>query len=194
MGLPNITNAQEIIRPLITGLPEANDTGNIYYKDTTNSLDKYLETWLYDDGTTYFKITFIKKEHSLISNRTVNVFRDELVCEYLLKVNDITIYDTYGANSNATESIANHILGSLILEENKVNLFYSEPPLNGGCERYASGKLELEYENNPFMTAPQLQWTRINDVTYGDTIDCTDGTQKDTSDFKIPANMTLIKQ
>lgn len=188
-GFSNTTNAQETIKPLKGGLPTDNDANVIYYKDTTNSLDKYFGTWLYDDGTYYFKVTFLKKER--VQMGYTNTFHDELVCKYLLKINNTTVYDTYEAN-NIDEDMANYILGSSIKTENKISLFYTEPPLNDGCQRNASGKLELEYME--FVVTPQLQWTRVNNGIYGGSIGCADGTQMDTSAFKIPASMTLIKQ
>ncbi|WP_170234475.1 hypothetical protein, partial [Bizionia saleffrena] len=67
------------------------------------------------------------------------------------------------------------------------------PPLNGLCERYASGKLLLEY-TPIFGSADELIWTRTNNQLYGDTTECNDGTQMDTSEFLIPETMVLVKQ
>ena len=194
-GIFNITNAQETIKTLgVDGLLSPEDVGDIYYKDTNNYFTNFLGEWLYDDGTTYFKVTFIKMEH--VRMGPTNIYRDKLGCEYLLKVNGITIYDTYGANSNiSTSSIGNYIVGTGVYEfaPNKIEMFYSEPPLNGGCQRYASGNLLLEY--TPILgSADELLWTRTNNQLYGDTTECNDGTQMDTSEFLIPATMVLVKQ
>lgn len=192
-GVFNLINAQETIKTLGVDNPETTDTGDIYFKDVNNYFTNFLGEWLYDDGSTYFKVTFIKKER--VRMGYTNTYHDDLACEYLLKVNGTTIYDTYGANSNInTSSIANHITGSGIyaFRPNKIDLFYSEPPLNGGCQRYASGNLLLEYVPN--INNPELIWTRTNNQLYGDTTECSDGTQMDTSEFLIPANMTLVKQ
>ncbi|RAJ13488.1 DUF6705 family protein [Olleya aquimaris] len=186
------TFAQETIKILgVDGFLLATDTGDIYYKDVNNYFTNFLGEWLYDDGTTYYKVTFIKKER--VRMGSTNIYHDELVCEYLLKINGETIYDTY-TNSNIDSSIANYIAGTGVYESvpNKIEMFYSEPPLNGECQRYASGDLLLEYVQN--SNNEQLIWTRTNNELYGDTIECSDGTQMDTSEFLIPANMTLIKQ
>lgn len=190
--LTQLTNAQETIKTLGVDVAANRNSGSIYYKDVNQYFNKFLGEWLYDDGTTYFKVTFIKKEHV---SGVPNHFRDELACEYLLKINGITIYNTYGANSNLEDSMANQIVGSVVhyFSPRKIDLSYSEPPLNGSCERYASGKLLLEY-TVPSLNNPELIWTRTNNLLYGDTTQCADGTQMDTSEFLIPANMTLIKQ
>ncbi|TYC08414.1 hypothetical protein ES677_14495 [Bizionia gelidisalsuginis] len=194
LGLTTTIKAQETIKSLKTGLPGEIGEGPVYYKDIENTLDKYLETWLYEDGTTYFKITFIKKEHTPLTGGVKVDYRDMIAGEYLLKINGITKYDTYGANNSSNDSMANYISGGLIVSENKLEiLFYTEPPLNGLCERYASGKLLLEY-TPIFGSADELIWTRTNNQLYGDTTECNDGTQMDTSEFLIPETMVLVKQ
>lgn len=190
--LTQLTNAQETIKTLGVDLPANTDLEIIYHKDVNQYFNKFLGEWLFNDGTTYFKVTFIKKEHV---SGIPNHFRDQLVCEYLLKINGTTIYNTYGTNSNLEDSMANQIVGSAIhhFSPKKIDLFYSEPPLNGSCERLAYGRLLLEY-TVPSLNNPELIWTRTNNLLYGDTTECADGTQMDTSEFLIPANMTLIKQ
>jgi len=190
--LTQLTNAQETIKTLGVDLPASTDLEVVYYKDVNQYFNKFLGEWLYDDGTTYFKVTFIKKEHVA---GAPNYYHDELACEYLLKINGTTIYNTYGANSNLEGSMANKIVGSGVLHfrPKEIDLFYSEPPLNGSCERLAYGRLLLEY-TVPSLNNPELIWTRTNSRTYGYTTECADGTQMDTSEFLIPANMTLIKQ
>lgn len=189
--LAHVTNAQETIKTLGVDVPASTDIGEIYYKDVNQYFNDFIGEWLYDDGTTYFKVTFIKKERVA---GPPNYFKDELACEYLLKINGVTIYDTYGSNSNIDGSMANMIVGSGVIHfiPNKIDLFYSEPPLNGECSRYASGRLLLEYVPNLGNT--ELIWTRTNNLLYGDSTECSDGTQMDTSEFLIPANMVLIKQ
>ncbi|WP_299886348.1 DUF6705 family protein [uncultured Lacinutrix sp.] len=189
--ISNITvlNAQETIIPLKDGdLSNIPLTGDIYHKDTTNTFDKFMETWVFDNGTNYFKVTFSKKERVRYGN--MRVYSDELVCEYLFKVNGITIYDTYGVNSNINNLGANHISGDDIINENKIKLMYGEPPVNS-CHKYAKGKLTLNYISG---ATPTLQWTRVNDELYGDNSTCPDGSSMDLTDFVIPANMILVKQ
>jgi len=190
LGLSNTSNAQEVIKTL-GSLPGAIDSPEstlyYYYKDTNNLLDKFTGTWLYDDGIHYFKISFSKKEH-VKSNAGKN-YIDELVCEYLYKENNITIYNTYGINSNINDYLANHISGSNVIG-NKVKLRYNEPPITS-CARYKSGQLTLNYIAN---TIPELIWAREYDKVFGVNNICDDGSIKDMSDFLIPENMTLIKQ
>lgn len=192
--LTNLTNAQETIKTLGVDLPASTDSGDIYYKDVNQYFNNFMGEWLFDDGTTYFKVTFFKKEHVA---GPPNYFEDELTCEYLLKINGTTIYNTYtnDSNINLDDGTANKIVGNGVyhFRPNKIDLFYSEPPLNGGCHRYARGKLLLEYTQIS-GSADELIWSRTNNELYGDTTECSDGTQMDTSDFLIPANMTLIKQ
>ncbi|WP_299886345.1 DUF6705 family protein [uncultured Lacinutrix sp.] len=184
-----LLNAQETIIPLKDGdLSNIPLTGDIYHKDTTNIFDKFMETWVFNDGTNYFKVTFSKKERVRFSN--TRAYADELVCEYLFKVNGTTIYDTYGVNSNINSIGDNHISGSSIINENKVELSYSEPPVNS-CHKYASGELTLNYISG---ATPTLQWTRVNNELYGDNSTCPDGSSMDLTDFVIPANMILVKQ
>lgn len=190
--LTHLTNAQETIKTLGVDLPASTDSGNMYYKDVNQYFNNFIGEWLFDDGTTYFKVTFIKKERV---SGPPNYFKDELACEYLLKINGTTIYNTYGAKSNLDDGMANKILGSGVMHfrPNKIDLFYSEPPLNGGCHRYAIGRLLLEY-TQILGSADELIWSRTNNELYGDTTECSDGTQMDTSEFLIPSNMTLVKQ
>jgi hypothetical protein len=187
-----IGHSQETIVPLdgdVVALTPM--TGDVYLKDVNDVFTKYLETWLYDDGVKYFKITFTKKEHI---NGPTRFYKDYLTCEYLYKENGIVIYDTYGTDTNNTSLEGNYIVGASITNLRNINLIYSEPPTNGSCHRYASGKLHLKYEDNQFITTPQLIWTRTNNELYGDVSTCPDGTEMDLTEFVIPANMILVKQ
>ena len=189
ISITTSVNAQETIISLKDGdISSVPMTGDVYHKDTTNTFDKFMKTWLFDDGINYFKITFYKKEHIRLAN--TRFYADELVCEYLFKVNGITIYDTYGINSNINNYGANHIFGINIENENKVELSYSEPPINS-CHKYADGKLTLNYITS---TTPTLQWSRVNNKLYGGNSTCPDGTSMDLTDFVIPANMILTRQ
>ena len=183
----SITNAQEDNIVTLGGnvFPDLNQTP-LYFKDTENKMDKFLGTWEFNDGTNYLKITFIKKERVESSPTS---FFDELVCEYQFKINDVEKYNTYGANSTIDERGSNGILGSSFLSDNKIELVYFEPPLNG-CERYKNGMLTLEYINN---TPNQLIWTRVNSQVFGWKTTCGYGGTKDMSDQIIPKNLTLTK-
>ncbi|WP_299885280.1 DUF6705 family protein [uncultured Lacinutrix sp.] len=188
--------AQDVIIPLDGGSmsdsqdPRVNDRNqDVYYKDLTNIFGKYLHTWVYDNGTTYLKISFTKKERARISS--TRFFMDQLNCEFLYKENGVTIYDTYLTNGGLNFNIDKYIFGSRILSTTSLELMYDEPPLDGSCERYASGKLTLNYIDG---STPTINWSRINNHLYGSEDKCADGTSKDLTDFVIPANMTLVKQ
>ena len=176
----------ETIFPIRGFFNEKNYTPPYYYKDINNKMDKFLGTWEFNDGTNYLKITFIKKERV---ESSPTYFYDKLVCEYQFKINDVEKYNTYGANSTIDERGANGILGSSFLSDNKIELVYFEPPLNG-CERYKNGMLTLEYINN---TPNQLIWTRVNSKVFGWKTTCGYGGTKDMSDQIIPENLTLTK-
>ena len=187
LGLTTTINAQETIIPL------ENDnsyivpmTGDIYHKDTTNVLDKYMETWIFDDGINYFKITFYKKARVRVSN--MRFYMDELVCKYLFKINGTTIYNTYVLDSSITDDF---ISGSRVQTQNKIILSYEEPSATIGCSKYASGELTLNYLPG---TTPTLVWNRVNDLLCSQIDTCPDGTPIDLTDFVIPANMILTKQ
>tara|TARA_R110002033_G_scaffold171082_1_gene215796 strand:- start:2933 stop:3550 length:618 start_codon:yes stop_codon:yes gene_type:complete len=165
---------------------------NIYFKDINNIMDKYFGTWIYEDSTYYFKVTFVKKEQvRMIGNK--EWYFDELVCEYQLKINGVEIYNTYGANSNISNNLANHIVGHSIESSDKINLFYGEPPVQG-CMRIRTGNLNLEFLANTSGTQPQLNWTVTSHNVESSPITCDDGSELDNSDFLIPSNMILIKE
>ena len=167
---------------------------DVYYKDVNNYLGKFLGTWLYDDGVNYLQITFIKKylTESIIRNR----YSDELVCEYLFKINNVVIYDTYGANSNINDYLANLISGSKLAVSNfsyniMKNMSYSEPHTTN-CRRSKGGLLQLEFVSG--FPLPKLIWTRENKYFLTNSHPCANGTLPDMTDFLIPENMVLEKQ
>lgn len=75
---------QEIVRPIEERLRNNYmDYPNSYYKDTNNKLQNLIGTWIYDDGTNYFKITFFKEK--VMENEHYNVFGDKLFTKFLYK-------------------------------------------------------------------------------------------------------------
>ncbi len=172
-------------------LTHINET-NIYFKDVNNTLDKYFGTWIYEDDMHYFKITFFKKEQKRISGNRDWYF-DELVCEYLYKINGVEIYNTYGINSTVDNYDANLIYGAHLNSENEVRLSYSELPING-CIRAKSAKLLLEFITEPSGAQAELRWTRTNYRTETVSSECSDGNPIDTSDLLIPEDMILTKE
>ena len=187
-----LCNAQTI-KPLEEQF-EVMDTNqsNIYFKDVNNNFDKYFGTWVYQDATHYFKITFSKKEQ-VLAKVNKELYFDELVCEYQYKKNGIEIYNTYGNNSTLNNYSANLIFGNIIISENKIKLHYSEPAING-CSRTKTGNLELIFSINSSNDLPQLQWSRTNKA-IGISFDCDDTSlEPDSSDFLIPVNMILTQE
>jgi hypothetical protein len=55
---------------------------NTYYKDTTNRLNPFNGTWVYDDGVTYIKLVLIKKIQAPVGD----YFEDILIGEFQYKV------------------------------------------------------------------------------------------------------------
>jgi len=54
--------------------------------------------------------------------------------------------------------------------------------------------LLLKYNENEFISEPQLIWTQTNNELYGYNSTCPDGTEMDLTEFLIPAEMILVKQ
>ena len=191
LTLTNMLTAQETIIPLEQRFGANNSLNNVYYKDVNLHLDKFLGTWLFDDGTTFLQITFIKK--NVIENNTRNRHSDELVCEYLFKINNVIVYDTYGLNSEINEYLANRISGCNLkgYNYNQIDLLYSEPSTTNSC-RGKGGELTLEFVDN--LSQPNLIWSRESKHILSSSHPCSDGTPADVTDFLIPANLILTKQ
>jgi len=190
--LTEYCNAQEIIVPIeplqasaqaILAYPERTV---LYFKDTRDNLDKFEGNWLYDDGTHYLSIVIVKHEH--ISNGYEgyddNDFEDRLLLEMEYRLNGIEQYsfsNTVGISGNRLES------------SNIVAMNYAEPSLTS-CDRLKSADLTLQHRVS-FPNPDQLVWVRDNEsLETFSVIKCPDGSDLDTSDFIIPANLTLTKQ
>ncbi|WP_035677818.1 DUF6705 family protein [Flavobacterium limnosediminis] len=106
----------------------ADKRNNFYYKDTENFQDQYVGEWLFNDGTTYLKVKFIKKPRFMETRRGATFYRDFLIGEYEYKVNDITVVNTLN-NIDVNHSDI-HMYNMYSLMRYKINQF----PECVGCD------------------------------------------------------------
>ena len=188
-------NAQETIIPLNDRWKMDNPLNNVYYKDTNNVFDKFTGNWIFDDGNNYLKITITKIEHELIGGGqfTLTKYEDLLKIHFIFKQNGIEKYNTYS-------SINHPVLGSTISSSIEIELFYDEPTLS--CRRQKDANLKLKFISDGTLTETgslpngTLQWSRLNTFHEGLTPlhTCPDGTLVDSSEYLIPANLTLERE
>lgn len=186
-----VTEAQQTIKPIESWQGAAYaDNPNTYFKDTNNKLQDMASTWVYDNGTDYFKITFYKMKSKV--NEKHNVYADVLLTKFLYKKNNIVIYDNYGTNSYlpGTVNMKPSGIESSFVKNSVISFVYTEPSTND-CHRRRVGSLNIIYSSNP---TPSIQWKRITDERYFLDMPCDNGVEPDNSDFVIPADMVLIKQ
>ncbi|MEZ0006701.1 hypothetical protein ABH942_002078 [Flavobacterium sp. 28YEA47A] len=184
--------AQEIVKPIEDLLHDnTSEYPNTYYKDTNNKLQNLVGTWVYDNGTDYFKITFFKQK--VIENEYNNVYEDRLFTRFLYKKNGRVIYDNYGTNSYPRDQgLINDKpseISSSFVKNSTIGFVYTEPS-NNDCHRRKVGSLDVSYTNgNPL----QLSWKRTTATRYFNDRICDNGVRPDNSDFVIPENMVLTK-
>ena len=166
--------------------PLATNTGVYYFKDTNNLLDKFVGSWVFNDGTHYLRLIITKHIHV---TRDVGDFHTDDDFDDLIKIR--IEYRLAGIEKyNTTEERA--LKGEDILNVNTIeNIIYFEPSLTS-CQREKLGYLKIEYLIN-ISGDEQLIWTRTNTISevWGN---CPDGTPIDDSDFIIPANLVLTKE
>ncbi|WP_395066801.1 DUF6705 family protein [Flavobacterium sp.] len=99
------------------GTQDYGAVSNAYYKDVYGFLNQYVGTWLYTNGTTSLKITFIKKEQLFKDGFPRDYYEDMLVGEYQYIENGIEKVNTLnqinvdlGTDSKAMEQ---HNLGEI---------------------------------------------------------------------------------
>ena len=182
-----VINAQTV-KP-IENYFEFKNLDNIYFKDVNNHYNKFLGDWEITDGLHYLKIKITKVpkvEQGLSSNgrRMMKIRRyvDEIVIECLYKYNGNEIYNTISTNNNS-----NFCIGQILNNINQLSLVYMEP--HTGCGRNRTGMLNLTFVSG---TIPQLQWIRTERPSQLPESYCPDN-QTDTSEYKIPAILTLSK-
>jgi len=160
----------------------------IYYKDTNNRMANFVGNWIFDDSNIYLKIVITKHEHirkNILDSNNHN-YTDNLRINILYKENDVELYNTINQPRNP-------ISGSIILSNNKIEMYFIEPSLTS-CYRKNNVILELEFiANGMSNTDDTLKWSRIR-VSHGSSIPCPDGSEPDGSDFLIPATITFHRE
>ena len=147
--------------------------------------------WFRKNEKTFFKVV---KEREAARVLTIVRFRDMIKSHllYRKKINGVwtDIYNTFPIPGQSSGKI--HISGSRPENFATMELDYREP-YSGNCPNYRSGELILAF----LVTSegPKLQWTRTEWTKSSLFFDepCPDGTPRDASEFKIPAEMILTK-
>lgn len=185
----------QTIRPL-ESFYQYSDDDNVYFKDVNNILGKFLGTWEYNTADESFKLIITK--HVKVQEAPPEVFKQirfwdvaSLEFQYKLKINNswVTVYDTAVPNmAGLTQSLPFAFYAN---DSQNLEFAYSEP-YSGNCPRNREAELILTYLS---QTPAKLEWQRLNAVNYSldPTEPCPDGTPRDASEFKIPANMVLTK-
>lgn len=192
------THAQETIINLENQFNYNTDMEPIYFKDVNNTLNKFVGNWIFDDGSQYLKIIITKKYHVALALPFYDDpnFKDHLAMTIIYKINGVEIYNT----TTLPPPDQFIITGNLIINNNKVQLFYDEP--TSSCYRQKSADLNLEFISDGTLTetgslpSGTLQWNRVNTLNEGLTPlhTCPDGTLVDSSEYLIPANLTLERE
>ena len=182
--------AQETIKPIEALLTTDRATNqNTYFKDTNGKLQNCVGTWIFNNGSDYVKLNITKNK--ILFSENYNVYIDALFIKYQYKKDGNYIYDNINNASLLTEANTQPSrLSSNLVVNNEISVTYTEPYFTG-CHRRKTAQLEIQLVGS---TTNQLQWSRTTDTTYYENIFCDDGTPPDNSEFKIPANMILIKQ
>ena len=186
--ITTIIQAQQTIKPLEEYLNDPYGA-DVYYKDVNGTLDKYIGTWKYDDGTHYFEITFSKVEAALEApnNPDIPTRYDYLKTAFIYKHNGVEIYN----HSENAPYPYDYISGYRVYSDNEIGLSYTEPSPNGLRGNFALVKA-LYNENG--TASPTINWTRydrpVHTILYADG----NGDYPVITPFVIPENMLLTKQ
>jgi hypothetical protein len=129
-------NAQATVKPLENYLTDGYcEFPHTYYKDTNGKLQNCVGTWVYDNGTDYFKITFTKAK--VLVNQYHHVYIDRLTAKFLYKKNNIIKYDNYNNTVYTLPAVVNikpSGLESAYLKNGIISFSYTEPSSND-CNR-----------------------------------------------------------
>lgn len=182
--------SQENIQPLDNYHKNYNykQTLNTYYKDTNNELQKFVGTWIYDNGKYYFRITFFKKK--VIKNKKNKVYVDVLFTKFIYKNRGRIIYDNYGINDYGQyQELVNtnpSSLKSFFFLNDTLTFYYNEP---GNYRRQRNQTLHITYSPD---TVSKLYWKRTTNPKqmYG-RLNCMNGLTFDNFDLVIPTDMVL---
>lgn len=88
---------------------------NVYYKDLYNDMNKFVGTWVYENGTTKITLILQKRLQVPIGN-PYNCFVDEIIGGYKYEINGVTIINTIPDIDNNKLHYQNTISGSLIIK------------------------------------------------------------------------------
>lgn len=151
------------------------ETPKVYYKDVNGVFNKFIGTWRYQSSSVpakVFEITFYKIEQR---DQGGISFTDELSGYFRYTVDGQVVYETY-------EGGIGYISGSILLNDNKMKMIYSEPIIdNTSIRNNPSGLLRMEYLNDSGVE--KLIWN----------VECSLD-QAGNIPFRIPITMVLIKQ
>ena len=169
-----------------------------YYKDVNGVLDKFVGTWIYDDGVTYFKVVFQKKERKSAINDWNNtpIYFDQLVANFELRLNELTVYNNLSSTDIHPINDGHRVFNL----NRKIKLFYSESDNNYTDAYYNNfglyrSTLSLTYQPDLSNNLDQLLWNRItfNGKEPIDTSNYLIG-QQDSTPYQVPPNLLLTKQ
>jgi hypothetical protein len=171
--------SQTIVEKPLETFFNPDENKHVYFKDVNNILNKYVGTWVFDDGTQYFKIQFYKQTHyreTPIANKKITIYNDRIIGHYQYKLNGVEIYNVtdnkFVYSNNGSFSNGNNI--------------YFREPTDNPCGRRITGEVNLTYFNDNGVE--QLTWNRVD---FNGGADCY---PFDTTPFKTPENMVLTKQ
>jgi hypothetical protein len=185
--------AQNIIIP-IENTSEHTLEDNHYYKDVNNLLDKYTGTWIFDNGIDYFEIVFYVEQRVDVSLAAFGLsganqyFMDELHSRFIYRKNGIEIYNTIGTTTHAIRAC---FTNTFIFSSNKLGCIYKEPT---PFVRVQRAHLDLEYIQGGLGSPDEMIWTRTDLPNKSLLNRDGNGNLPANVDFKIPTNMTLVKQ
>ena len=187
----NFVFSQQVIKPIESLVSDKeHENPNTYYMDgIEGNLQACVGTWIYDNGTDYFKAVITKSK--VLYGEKYNIYIDQLFIKYEYRKNGIwKYYNTSPFNIPAGANTQASDITSASVKNNRISFYYDEPSFTS-CRRRKTGFLELQLMSG---ATNQLQWSRTTDTRYFNSWPCSDGTPLDDSAFIIPANMILVKQ
>mgnify|MGYP006174447459 FL=1 len=190
------SNAQTIVP--IENWKNNSDLNNTYYKDVNNHLNKFVGTWVFNDGNKSLKIKLYRiNKVPLFLN--INSFIDEIhsYIEYKVLEGGVWVakHNTFppiGTPIDQPMMTIYSIHGSINFDINTLYTRYDEP--TPSCKRWFNAALELKFINNGL--SQQLEWKRklYAPNSFLSEEPCPDGQMIDMSEFIIPAELLLTKQ
>lgn len=174
----NIALAQETIKPLQQlGIFNEEPNTTYYYKDINNDLDKFVGTWIYNNGSINFTIKFYKLNHY---QSGTGDFYDKIYSKIKFINNGVIVYDTLNEFDYNHSDISGADL--FLNDVNKLGLTYRE---SSGIPVTSIPSVDLEYlPCTGLGCQPQLNWHN----TY------LKETAEEPWPFVIPTDMILTKQ